>query len=225
VPGHTGAVKGVRVALEAGGLSPHQSVHALRMLLDRFSRSGAAAAGLEGGLAGVIEQANTHKRVLADMIARGRFTMAYQPVVCLADRRVHHYEALLRPMADPENPTANPQEFVALVEAVGLAVELDLAVLQRSLDALRQGEVRIAVNVSGLSIADPRFEAEVLSRLDGIGSGRLLIELTETAEIEDLASVAGRIERIRAAGVPICLDDFGAGSASFRYLRDLRVTM
>jgi EAL domain-containing protein (putative c-di-GMP-specific phosphodiesterase class I) len=171
----------------------------------------------------VIEQANTHQRALAEMIERGRFAVVYQPVVRLVDRRVHHYEALLRPLPDPGNPAANPQEFVTLVEAVGLSVELDLAVLRRALGALRQGRERIAVNVSGLSIADPRFEARVLRKLAGIGSGRLLIELTETAEIEDLATVAARVARIRAAGVPICLDDFGAGNASFRYLRDLRV--
>ena len=52
---------------------------------------------------------------------------------------------------------------------------------------------------------------------------RLLIELTETAEIEDIATAAATLERLRALNIGLCLDDFGAGAAAFRYLRDFRV--
>ena len=112
-----------------------------------------------------------------------------------------------------------------MVEAVGLAVALDRAVLRRALGAIAEVGASIAVNVSGLSIADPGFAEELIAAASGVLPGRLLVELTETAEIDDIPAAAARIARLRAAGTPVCLDDFGAGSASFRYLRDLRVDM
>jgi EAL domain-containing protein (putative c-di-GMP-specific phosphodiesterase class I) len=225
-PGREMAVVGTQLDLGSAGLSPSQSIQAIRLVLSRFGMAGASGAegtGLADGLLGVIRQASTQKRVLANIIEGGHFMLAYQPIVGLADRAVHHYEALIRPTADPANPATNPQEFVTLVEAVGLSLDLDLAVLRRGLEALRQGVRSVAVNVSGHSIGDPAFARAVEAGVRGLAAGRLLVEVTETAEIQDMAAAAGQIERIRAAGVPVCLDDFGAGSASFRYLRELRV--
>ncbi len=47
--------------------------------------------------------------------------------------------------------------------------------------------------------------------------------MTETAEIEDEDEAAATLEALRARGVPVCIDDFGAGAAAFRYLRRFRV--
>ena len=54
-------------------------------------------------------------------------------------------------------------------------------------------------------------------------AGRILVELTETADIEDLESAKTSIKQLRAMKVPVCIDDFGAGSAAFRYLKEFRV--
>ena len=227
-PAGRAAVTGCQMDLAADGLTLNESVQALRIVLSRFGATGedgAATAGLTGGLSGIIEQANQHKRALAGIIKGGRFALQYQPVVALSDRSVHHTESLLRPEAGPDNPASNPQEFVTLVEAVGLSVVLDRAVLRRALEAIRTTGMSVAVNVSGLSIADAAFVDQLIVAAAGVPAGRLLIELTETAEIADLPAAADRVARLRAAGVPVCLDDFGAGSASFRYLRDLRVDM
>ena len=53
--------------------------------------------------------------------------------------------------------------------------------------------------------------------------GRMLMELTETADIEDTRSAAKTIAGFREAQIPVCIDDFGAGSAAFRYLREFQV--
>lgn len=216
------------VDLAAGGLTVTESVQALRIVLSRFGAvgvEGVAAAGLTGGLTTIIEQATHHKRALHSMIETGKFALLYQPVVDLADRSVHHHEALLRPEAGGDNPASNPQEFVTMVEAVGLATVLDLAVLRRAVAAMRETNASVAVNVSGLSIADAAFAEQAIEVASRLPPGRLLIELTETAEIGDLAVAATRVARLRAVGTAVCLDDFGAGSASFRYLRDLKVDM
>jgi EAL domain-containing protein (putative c-di-GMP-specific phosphodiesterase class I)/PAS domain-containing protein len=218
-------VTGSQLDLDAGGLTLTESVQALRIVLSRFGTSGSDTSGLAGGLSGILEQANLHKRALSSIIDGGKFALMYQPVVALSDRAVHHYEALLRPEAGADNPASNPQEFVTMVEAVGLSVVLDRAVLRRALGAIAESGVSVAVNMSGLSIADPGFAEHLIGAASGVPPGRLLVELTETAEIDDLPAAAARIVRLRAAGAPVCLDDFGAGSASFRYLRDLRIDM
>jgi len=222
-PGQGAQVEHSSLELAPGGLAMGQAVQALRLVLERFGTSGELPQGQEGGLAGVVTSALQHRKDFAAIIAEGRFALHYQPVVRLGDRAVHHYEALIRPAAGPDNPTRNPQEFVTLVETLGLSVELDLAVVREALAALEAFPGRVAVNVSGRSIEDPRFEERVMKKLARIGPGRLLVELTETAEIEELPPVAGRLARLRDVGVAVCLDDFGAGSASFRYLRDLPV--
>ena len=137
--------------------------------------------------------ANGNKRALASIIEGGRFALMYQPVVSLADRVVHHAESLLRPAAGPDNPASNPQEFVTMVEAVGLSPMLDLAVLRRALGAMRESGMSVAVNVLGLSIGDDGFAEQLIAAAGGVVPGRLLIELTETAEIEDLAAAAARV--------------------------------
>ena len=222
-PNGKAEVKGSQLDLDPAGLSLGESVQALRVVLSRFGAAGSDAAGLTGGLSGIIEQANSHKRALAGIIQGGRFALMFQPVVALSDRVVHHYESLLRPNSGPDNPAADTQEFVTLVEAVGLSLALDRAVLMRALGTIRESRVSVAVNVSGASIADPAFTDQLIAAAAGLPRGQLLIELTETAEIADLPAAAARIARLRDAGVPVCLDDFGAGSASFRYLRDLKV--
>jgi EAL domain-containing protein (putative c-di-GMP-specific phosphodiesterase class I) len=223
------ADQGVRIEqaqldLQSESLTLGQSVHALRLVLTRFGSdgvAGTASMGFAEGLTGIIERASGQKRALAAIITEGRFVLTYQSVVGLGDRVVHHYEALVRPAQTPGAALMSPQEFVTLIEAVGLANEFDMAVLRSAILKIREAGVAVAVNVSGLSIVDPSFTSRLLREAAGLPRGRLLIELTETAEIEDLAAAAAQIQRMRAAHIAVCLDDFGAGSASFRYVRDL----
>jgi EAL domain-containing protein (putative c-di-GMP-specific phosphodiesterase class I) len=112
---------------------------------------------------------------------------------------------------------------VTFSEAIGLSEELDGAVLERAVAVLADApRPPVAVNISGLSMQSPVFRERMLG-LAGIRPGRFLIELTETAQIEDVAGAAATLDKLRAAGIPVCIDDFGAGAAAFRYLREFRV--
>ena len=216
-------IEEVRIALQPDSLTLTQSLQALRLALSRFGSAGVASKGLANSLVGIVEQASGQKKSLAAGISDGRFSLAYQPIVSLSDRAIHHYEALLRPVPDPKFPATNPQEFVTLAEAVGLSTQLDLAVLKRALEQLNQTDACLAVNISGASLSNPIFSRKLIDLVAGVPSKRLMIELTETAEIQDLPAAAAQIHAIRSVGIPICLDDFGAGNASFRYVRDLKV--
>lgn len=223
-------VEGASLKLDTAGLPAAQTVRALRYVLDRFVAGGheaAGVAGLQGGLAGILQTAEQHTAAMRAALRERRFRLAYQPVVRLSDRSVHHYEALLRPVPTPNVPMTNTQEFVTFAEAVGLSEELDWAVLETAIVALQANpRVYIAVNMSGLSMQNPDYRRCLLDRLAELrladtnhAAARLLIELTETAEIADLHAAASSMEQLRSVGVPVCLDDFGAGAAVFRYLR------
>ena len=227
-------VPGLVLALGGHGLTPFQAVRAARFALGRFAQEGTGAVLAEGagqGLAGVIAHAHAQARGMRTAIRERQFSLGFQPVVGLADRAVHHHEALLRPGRGGAAPAHTPQEFVIFAEAVGLSEELDFAVLEQSLLALdRTRGTSVAVNVSGLSMQSPAFRTLMLERITAerglagkSGRPRLIVELTETAEIEDVAGAAATIRQLREAGVPVCIDDFGAGNAAFRYLRDFTV--
>ncbi|MEO3471641.1 EAL domain-containing protein [Roseomonas sp. CAU 1739] len=215
--------------LEAGGLSPLQTTRALRFALSAFSRGGDAAlakAGFAGGLAGFVSSASDRATALRRTIAERRFRLAFQPIVLLADRRPHHYEALLRPIATPGSPYDQASEFIALAETVGLSEALDWAVVGTACDAARAASgARIACNLSGLSLQSPAFRHQLCTMLDADPAlaRRLLVEITETAEIEDEAEACRTVDALRGLGLPVCIDDFGAGAAAFRYLRIFRV--
>ncbi len=221
---------GTEIPLAHGAMPPPQAARALRYALGRFADGGTEAArgiGAEGGFEAIIACAAQHAQAVRETLEGRRFRLLYQPVVHLTDRSIHHFEALIRPFTSVAWPKQTPQEFVTFAEALGLSENLDWAVLETALAALDSNrDVCVAVNMSGLSIQNPAYRDRLLNRIQETpaisainGPTRLMIELTETAEIDDLAAAAAIMEQLRSAGVPICLDDFGAGVAVFRYLR------
>ncbi len=217
------AVASQPLCVEAEGLSTSQAARALRHALDAFARDGVGEAGTaEGGLAGRMRQATTHSAALRRAIREVRFDLAFQPIVDLSGLALHHYEALLRPRPIQGCPLASPQDFVSLVEALGLADELDLAVAGLVSLAAQGSPVPIAFNVSGQSVQSPRFRERLRALLapsPACRAGRLVVEMTETAYVEDIGETARTARMLRAIGIPFCLDDFGAGSADVRILR------
>ncbi len=109
-----------------------------------------------------------------------------------------------------------------MAEMLGLAEDLDGA----AREAAARGGVTVAFNISGLSAQSPGFRKRLLAALARAmpaSPSSLLAELTETAEIEDEAQAAVTIAALRERGVPVCIDDFGAGAAAFRYLHSFQV--
>ena len=210
-------------------LGPARAARALRLALGGFRNGGLNASarfGLGEGLVAFIAAADARIEATRAAIQERHFHLLFQPIVALSNRRVHHYEALLRPHSTANLAVRSVQDFVLFAEAAGLSEELDWAVLDAAAEA--SGAARgapIAVNVSGLSMQSSAFCDRMLDRLARAtrAGANLLIELTETADIEDLGSAVASMVGLRAAGIPVCLDDFGSGSAAFRYLREFRV--
>ncbi len=212
-----------QIRLESPGLSPVQAARALRQALSVFARDGGAGldeAGFGDGLAAYVQAAMGQCGAVRRVIAEREFVILYQPIVDLATRALHHYEALIRP--GPGSPARSPQEFVTLVETVGLADELDLTVAQMACEAAEQSTVPIAFNLSGQSIQSQAFRERLLPLLErsrAVQDRRVLVEMTETAQIDDLKQAAITVRALQALHIPFCLDDFGAGTADVRLLR------
>ena len=216
--------------LSMAGLSPSQAARALRHCLSVFATGGTSAVhenGFGAGLSSFVGDVAKRSQALRRAVTDRRFHLEYQPICALADSRLHHYEALLRPDKGVLGAKAGPGEFVNLAEMVGLTEELDLAVLSLAILATPQlgvGE-HIAVNISGLSMQSEAFRARLLRALDDDpkATTRIMVELTESAEIEHEEAARETMLALRERGVPICLDDFGAGAAAFRYLKSFPV--
>ena len=206
-----------RMALE--GAASSQNMRTMRLALDRYIEAGsdAATSGFRDTVARTLRDSDRFR----DIVARGAFQLAYQPVVSLATGELHHFEALARFSKD-----TSPAETIQLAEDLEMIQAFDLSVVRRLLRELQSLPVttRIAANLSAHSLMIDGFIEEIL----GLGGGddlrgRLILEITETRQLRDLDQANARIARLRKAGHVVCLDDFGAGAASLDYLRRLEV--
>ena len=157
-------------------------------------------------------------------IAQRLFVLHFQPIVCVADRQVRHHEALLRLADSPDGSLTAPARFLPAAERFGLIEEIDRMVIDRVIALLGEHRrERIAVNVSALSVIDPTLLEYVERRLQlhRVEPSRLLVEITETAAIADMARAREFCIGVLTLGCGLALDDFGAGFGSLHYLKHL----
>ena len=156
-------------------------------------------------------------------LERAEFHLVYQPQMLADGSRVACVEALLR-WNSPIRGPVGPADFVAVAEQNGAIRQLGAFVLRRACqDAAPWDSVSVAVNVSGNQLTDPGFVDLVIAAAAdaGLPMARLELELVESVLIENFELVHGVLSRLRALGVRIALDDFGAGYSSLTYLRKL----
>ena len=146
----------------------------------------------------------------------------YQPIAGLASGQIEGFEALAR-WQHPELGLIMPDDFIPIAEACGLIVELGAWVLGRACaDAcLWEPPLWLSVNVSPVQFAYGDLAKTVKRVLlqTGFDPARLQLEITEGVLIEDPVGAIALLNRIRALGVQIVLDDFGIGFSSLNYFR------
>jgi EAL domain-containing protein (putative c-di-GMP-specific phosphodiesterase class I) len=168
---------------------------------------------------------------LARAIEEGQLSMVFQPLVNANLGRVIGAEALLR-WVHPELGPVSPARFIPLVEELGLIDRYGLWVLNAACReaarwrALGLAELRMAVNLSARQVSDPQLEIKIerTAVRHGVALGTLELELTETAVMADASRTLDLFTRLRARGVGLAIDDFGAGYSSLSYLKNLPFT-
>ncbi len=162
------------------------------------------------------------ERDLHQALREEEFELYYQPVVGANSNAITGVEALIR-WHHPERGLIAPDEFIPLVEEIGLAVPLgEWVIRQACADAARWPEnIKVAVNVSASQFRKPGLVDAITSALQetGLAPSRLEIEITETALLEDSEATLRTLDELRQLGVRIALDDFGTGYASLSYLQ------
>ncbi len=139
---------------------------------------------------------------------------------------VRHIELLIR-LVDDNGEIILPGAFLPAAERFDLISRIDRWVLGKTVEqidaaGLAGGNALLCVNLSGQSLGDRAFHKEALDLLDAAGSPichSLCIEITETAIVTNMEEAASFLEDLRRRGVSVAVDDFGAGSSSFSYLK------
>jgi diguanylate cyclase (GGDEF)-like protein/PAS domain S-box-containing protein len=161
-------------------------------------------------------------------IDNGLLRLEYQGVFDIKDGRLVHQEALLR-MLDRDGGARRimPDAFIPNAERSGKILEIDRWVITQAIQrlALSVDAVPVAINISGRSFDAPELPGFIASELtrQGVDSGRLYIELTETSAVSDLVDAQRFIAALRETGCRVCMDDFGVGFSSFAYIKHLKV--
>lgn len=167
--------------------------------------------------------ATSHEVVAA--LNERRVILARQPIIEAATRHLAFEEGLLR-LRRPDGSIAGASEIVPAVEKLGLVRLVDHRVLELATTHLAlHPQSRLAINISPVTLADPAW-LDMLAAHLGARPGvaeRLIIEIVETAAIEDPRAMRARLDCMKALGVAIGIDDFGAGHTSFRHLRNFPI--
>ena len=167
------------------------------------------------------------RAALERALEREEFVLHYQPIVELKSRRWIGCEALIR-WSTSDGVLVPPDEFIPLAEETGLIGPIGAWALEtacRQLGAWQgtgQGRrFRVSVNVSARQVRDPEI-IDLLRRLieeTGIDPAGLVLEVTESALLDEGEATVEIIRRLKELGVRIALDDFGTGYSSLNHLR------
>ncbi|MEQ8859366.1 MAG: EAL domain-containing protein [Pseudomonadales bacterium] len=158
-------------------------------------------------------------------VANGELLLFFQPVVDVKRGVIASAEALLR-WKHPELGMVSPGEFIPVAEDMGLIVEIGKWVVRECHGQLqtwrRQGleDLRISLNVSPVQLRREQDVREFLDLLAEVSDARLVLELTESALMENSDGVQRFLKEARSLGSMVALDDFGTGFSSLGYLRN-----
>lgn len=162
---------------------------------------------------------------LQTALDRHELVLHYQPIVELDTGRSTGVEALLR-WTHPDRGLVAPSDFIPIAELTGAIVPIGRWVLQTACRQIARWrlvdpELTMNVNVSVHQLRDPAFPDDVRRALDasGLPGAALIIEITESALLEDDEQTLDTLRTLRDLGIAVALDDFGTGYSALGYLR------
>ena len=163
-------------------------------------------------------------------VEQDEFRLFYQPKVSLKGDTISRFEVLLR-WQHPQRGLLMPDDFIPMAEETGMIVPIGEWVLQETCRQVKEWQDRppsatplvACVNVSAGQLRNPDLLHEVRSALgeSGIDTRSLVLEITESALVEDMETSMTLLRELRDSGVRIALDDFGSEYSSLYYLMQL----
>jgi diguanylate cyclase (GGDEF)-like protein/PAS domain S-box-containing protein len=169
---------------------------------------------------------------LRHAIRKNELRLAYQPIISLETGALFGFEALVR-WEHPVNGCLSPIDFFAIAENTGLVLTIDNWTLRTAAYQLSEWlkefpielEFAVSVNLSAKYLRHRNLvgEVEQILKETGLDGRRLKLEVTESAIMENSQHIMATLEKLRAMGVDIHIDDFGTGHSSLAYLHQFRV--
>ncbi len=181
-----------------------------------------------------------HDRAMARRVEIGRqlehaletrreFSVVYQPIADVRTGKVARVEALVR-WDNAVHGAIPPEEFIGIAEQTGLINQISEFVLAEACAQLaawrRAGlQIGLAVNLSGHEFSEPGLVDRIAGHLEAnnLEPSALMLEVTETAVMSDLAQVRAVLNQLNDLGVEIAIDDYGTGQCSLAYIAELPV--
>ena len=172
----------------------------------------------------VHDQSGAAISAVVTVLAERRLQAAYQPIVAIPDGRVVGVEGLIRPVAP--SPFTTPAQLFAAAEAGGHVRKLDLACIDTIVGGARDlpPDRFLSINLSPSTLEASEFSSGALLAIlarHGFAPDRVVIELTEHQQLNDLDLARARMSACRRAGMRFAADDIGAGNAGLRMLSEL----
>ena len=170
---------------------------------------------------------------LEQALDEDRFVLYVQRIAPLGEGATGlHAEVLIR-LLDSDGSLILPGAFLPAAERFHMATRIDRWVLTHAVQQIQgMADLRalqtLCINLSGQSVGDRAFHRHAIDVLTEAGSAVcrcICLEITETAAVTNMADAAIFIDQVRALGVRVALDDFGAGASSFGYLKTLKVDL
>ncbi len=166
---------------------------------------------------------------LDNAIAGKWVNVYYQPIIRVANGRVCDEEALSRWIVPETGRMIMPDDFVPILEKNNLIYKLDLYVVEQVIEKLKTQmahglyTVPVSINLSRSDFDACDIVEEVRRRVDdsGIDHDRITIEITETTIGRDFEFMKNQIERFKALGFKVWMDDFGRGYSSMDFLQEI----
>ena len=164
-------------------------------------------------------------------IVHDQLVLFFQPIYDLYTGALVRAEVLVR-WQHPTQGLLLPGAFIRIAEECGLIRALDRWVLQAALKQCANWEkegapMPISVNISAQLLADPLLIEEVRGFIQAthVSTQQVMVEITETAALQDLEVTMHVLEQFKSLGMIIALDDFGTGYASLGRLKLLPVNV
>lgn len=169
---------------------------------------------------------------LEGVTQRGELFLQYQPIVTLDNGRLQGFEALVR-WQHPQYGLISPLDFVPIAEETGLISTIGQWVLNEACRQMHQWQEElhfdhslfVSVNLSSKQLEQPNLIDQVMQGINetGLDPSCLKLEITESVVMKDIETAVSKLRQLRAIGIGLSIDDFGAGYSSLSYLNRLPV--
>lgn len=170
------------------------------------------------------------EKKLKEAVFNSNFILHFQPQYYMGSKKLRGVEALVR-WKDGDNGMISPATFIPIAEKNGAIIPIGNWVVEQSIKQYAEWSTKygihfvMSINISALQCSKDDFVNGILNMINrySVNPSEIELEVTESILIDDFDTISGKLNKLRAHGVRISLDDFGTGFSSLSYLKRLPI--